>query len=119
MVKMVNCVFYHDKKIGGGGRAKEANFHKRIFFIFSTTWKLDMHAPSHCSRVRLFATPWTGAHQAPLCPWDSLGKNTGVGCHALLQGIFPARVSVSPALAGGFFTTSATWEAQMLDIPTL
>ena len=21
-----------------------------------------------------------------LCPWDSLGKNTGVGCHALLQG---------------------------------
>ena len=24
-----------------------------------------------------------------LCPGDSLGKNTGVGCHALLQGIFP------------------------------
>ena len=23
-----------------------------------------------------------------LCPWDSLGKNTGVGCHARLQGIF-------------------------------
>ena len=23
-----------------------------------------------------------------LCPWDSLGKNTGVGCHAFLQGIF-------------------------------
>ena len=23
-----------------------------------------------------------------LCPWDSLGKNTGVGCHFLLQGIF-------------------------------
>ena len=22
------------------------------------------------------------------CPWDSSGKNTGVGCHALLQGIF-------------------------------
>ena len=22
-----------------------------------------------------------------LCPWDSPGKNTGVGCHALLQGI--------------------------------
>ena len=22
------------------------------------------------------------------CPWDSPGKNTGVGCHALLQGIF-------------------------------
>ena len=23
-----------------------------------------------------------------LCQWDSLGKNTGVGCHVLLQGIF-------------------------------
>ena len=24
-----------------------------------------------------------------LCPWDSSGKNTGVGSHSLLQGIFP------------------------------
>ena len=23
-----------------------------------------------------------------LCPWDCPGKNTGVGCHCLLQGIF-------------------------------
>ena len=23
------------------------------------------------------------------CPWDSPGKNTGMGCHFLLQGIFP------------------------------
>ena len=23
-----------------------------------------------------------------LCPWDSPGKNTGVGCHVLLQSIF-------------------------------
>ena len=36
------------------------------------------------SRVRLCATPQTAAHQAS-CPWDSLGKNTGVGCHFLLQ----------------------------------
>ena len=33
------------------------------------------------------AAAWTVAHQAP-CPWDSPGKNTGVGCHLLLQGIF-------------------------------
>ena len=26
-----------------------------------------------------------------LCPWDYLGKNTGVGCHILLQGIFPTQ----------------------------
>ena len=24
-----------------------------------------------------------------LCPWSSPGKNTRVGCHSLLQGIFP------------------------------
>ena len=35
-----------------------------------------------------FATRWTVAHQAPLCPWDFPGKSIGVGCHFLLQGIF-------------------------------
>ena len=39
---------------------------------------------SRFSRVRLCATPYTAAHQAPR-PWDSPGKNTGVGCHFLLQ----------------------------------
>ena len=28
-----------------------------------------------------------------LCPWDSPGKNTGVGHHAFLQGFFPAQGS--------------------------
>ena len=28
-----------------------------------------------------------------LCPWNSLGKNTGVGSHFLLQGIFPTQGS--------------------------
>ena len=28
-----------------------------------------------------------------LCPWDTPGQNTGVGCHALLQGIFPTQGS--------------------------
>ena len=39
---------------------------------------------SRFSRVRLCATSWTAAHQAPHS-WDSPGKNTGVGCHFLLQ----------------------------------
>ena len=43
----------------------------------------------------------------------------GVGCHFLLQWIFPAQrlnpLSLeSPALAGGFLTTSTTWEALSL-----
>ena len=28
-----------------------------------------------------------------LCPWNSAGKNTGVGCHFLFQGIFPTQGS--------------------------
>ena len=51
-----------------------------------------------------------------LCSWDFPDKSTGVGYHALLQGIFP-NLGIKPsshmslALAGRFFTTSATWEA--------
>ena len=41
---------------------------------------------SHFSCVWLVATLWTVAHQAPLSMGFS--RNTGVGCHALLQGIF-------------------------------
>ena len=32
-----------------------------------------------------------------LCPWDFPGKITGVGCHALLQGIFPTQ-GLNPGL---------------------
>ena len=32
------------------------------------------------SCVRLFVTPWAVAPRRLLCPWDSPGKNTGVGC---------------------------------------
>ena len=40
-----------------------------------------------------------------------------MGCHFLCQGIFLTQGSIphlfmSPALGGGFFTTSAAWEAQ-------
>ena len=53
-------------------------------------------------------------------PWDSPGKNTEVGCHFLLQGIFPVQGSnwclTSPASAGGFFTSSAIWEESIGDV---
>ena len=41
------------------------------------------------SLAQLLATPWTAACQASL--WDFPGKNTGVGCHFLLQGSFPTQ----------------------------
>ena len=39
---------------------------------------------SHFSRFQLCATPQTAATRLPR-PWDSPGKNTGVGYHFLLQ----------------------------------
>ena len=46
------------------------------------------------------------------------GKNTGVGCYFLLQGVFRTRGSDLrllrlPALAGGFFTAELTREARL------
>ena len=38
------------------------------------------------NHVRLFAAPWTEA-----CQWNFPGKTTEVGCHFLLQGIFPTQ----------------------------
>ena len=47
---------------------------------------------SHSSHVWLFVTLWALAIRL-LCPWVFLGRNTGMGCHALLQGIFPTQGS--------------------------
>ena len=64
------------------------------------------------SRIRLFVTPWTVAHQAPLSiefsrqeywsglPFPPPGNLPN-------PGIEPTFL-ISPALAGGFFTTSTT-----------
>ena len=45
--------------------------------------------------------------------WDAPGKNTGVGCHVLLQGIFPTQGSNPHLLkllhASGFLTTEPPW----------
>ena len=70
------------------------------------------------SCVRLFAIPWTVNHQAPLSMgfsrqeyWSGLPvpspgdlPDSGIETGSLK----------SPALAGGFFTTSATWEPRMV-----
>ena len=77
---------------------------------------------SFFSPVQLFATLWTVACQDCNPPGssvqDSPGKNTAMGCHALLQGIFLTQGSnpvslMSPVLAGRFFTTSASGKPHM------
>ena len=53
---------------------------------------------SRFSRVQLFAP---GRTARLFCPWDSPGKNTGVGCHVLLQGIFKKKKSLINSKYGG------------------
>ena len=66
------------------------------------------------SSVEFCATPWTVAHQVPLSMgfsrqeyWSGLPSTRGSSQHR----IEPLSLD-SPALAGGFFTTSATWKAK-------
>ena len=53
-----------------------------------------------------------------LCPWNFPSKNTGVGCHFLLQGIFPNQgsslISYIFCIASRFFTTEPSGKP-MLD----
>ena len=79
-------------------------------------WRVTAAAAAKSLESCLTLRPYGLLPARLLCPWYFPGKNTGVGCHALLQGIFPTQgfkpTSItSPALAVEFFTTSATWEA--------
>ena len=71
---------------------------------------------SHFTCAQFLATLWTIPHQAPLTMGFSRQEHWS-GLHAFLQWILldPRSESMSltsPALAGWFSTTSATWEAQ-------
>ena len=89
-------------------------FVHREFFWDGNKINFSVCILSSFSCAQLFATLWIVAYQAHLSI-GSPGKSTGVDCYALLQGIFPTQGSnlslMSPALADGFFTMSATWEA--------
>ena len=95
-------------------------------FVIKTHNKLSIedtcvHAYCHFSYVWLFVTIWTVAHQAPLSMgfssqeyWSGLPgsiprdlTNPGIKSMSLL----------SPALAGRFYTSSATWEAHRRNVP--
>ena len=65
---------------------------------FITLKNLERKKVKSLSRARLFATPWIVACTKLLRPWDFQGKSTGVGCHFLLQGIFPTQGS-NPGLS--------------------
>ena len=60
-------------------------------FASSLKWKRKQKWKS-LSPIWLFVSSWTVPARL-LCPWDSPGKNTGVGSHSLPQGIFPTQGS--------------------------
>ena len=73
---------------------------------------------SHLSRVQLFATPWTVTNQAPLSMGFSRQESwSGLLCLPLGDLPDPGTELASltsPAMAGGFSITSATWEALVI-----
>ena len=82
----------------------------KLFLHLSTVGLSSMCACSVALVVSDSLQPYGRQPTRLLCPWGSPGKSTGVGCHALLQGIFLTQglslcllyVSCS---ADGFFTT--------------
>ena len=88
-------------------------FHLWVFCVFVRAFSRSCSF----SRVWSCAALWTVAHQAPL----SMGFSTqeywsGLPCHPPGDlpdpGIEPSSL-MSPALAGRFFTSGATWEARV------
>ena len=65
-------------------------------FLLLPSFSMLCYAQS-LSHIRLFATPWALVCQTCLSMGDSPGKNTKVGCHALLRGIFPTQ-GLNPGL---------------------
>ena len=76
--------------------------------------------------------PWKKEPVRLLCPWDSPGKKTEVGCHALLQGTSRARdrthSSCISSTAGEFFTGTppgkpsnpiTSWQIQGKNVETV
>ena len=53
----------------------------QFFYYLVAKWSLTLLWPHGLKPAR------------QLCPWDFPGKNIGVGCHLLLQGIFPTQRS--------------------------
>ena len=71
---MVNCITLINKfSVWKKDKGKLQNRRRFCSQLLSCAW--------------IFASPWTVAWRL-FCPWDVLGKNTGVGCHFLLLGIF-------------------------------
>ena len=107
--------FFPKKKKEGQNQHSSAKFQANLFQLGSRNYICQQsvswgHVPSWYTYAKLvyfhlptqslqscpalcnFATLWTVAYQVPLF-MGFFRKNTGVGCHSLLQGIFPTQGS--------------------------
>ena len=80
--------------------------HKILFYNYFLNLNLSLHLYCLISmkKMKVLVTPscpTVRPHRLQptrlLCPWNSPGKNTGVGSHSLLQGIFPIQ-GLNPGL---------------------
>ena len=79
------------------------DFHFQVLFFANKANKVHRDCCCGCLVTKLFltlfVTPWTMACQAPMSVGFP-GKNTEVGCHFLLQGVFPTQGSSPHLLLG-------------------
>ena len=86
--------------LGNGGLAKA----ETVAYLDNAPWMSDWghdilyQRGSHCmcackvpSVLSDYLQPCGLEPTRLLCPWDSPGQDTGVGCHSVLQEIFPAQ----------------------------
>ena len=67
------------------GLLQNANiWHFTMVYSWFSLWRL--YVCSVAQSCLILGDLWSVTYQAP-CPWNSPGKNTGVGCHFLLWGI--------------------------------
>ena len=69
------------------------NLVKSVLFLYSMCSR-KLHQAIWPQLPHVMSDSWWSHGLVPtrlLCPWNYPGKNTGVGSHALLQGIFPAQ----------------------------
>ena len=72
-------------------------FLDKFLLLLSTVTNISAISSNTCVPAKLLQScrtlcdPMNCTHPRLLCPWDSPGMHTGMGCHALLQGIFPTQ----------------------------
>ena len=95
-------------------------------YLYISSISLNINVYSVCalscfSHGQLCVRLWTVVLPSSSVYRDSPGKNTGVGCHALHQGIVPTEGLNSHLLSllhrqGSSLALPATWKAQMYSI---